>query len=287
MNLAELRDKLFITLQHCVPQHSLSRLTGWLAESEIPWLKDFLIRLFSRFFNINIAEAVPADYEKYPSFNAFFTRPLKPGARPIAAGEQVIVSPADGSISEIGSIDKQRVLQAKGQYYNLTALLGGNTVLADEFANGAFATVYLSPSDYHRVHMPFAGTLRKTIYVPGKLFSVNQTTADNVEGLFARNERLVCIFDTANGPMALILVGAMIVAGIETVWDGQIAPNDIQAIKTDTTHSIALDKGEEMGRFKLGSTAIVLFPANTVSWNNMLSNGSTIRLGESLGNINN
>lgn len=287
MNLAELRDKLFITLQHCVPQHSLSRLTGWLAESEIPWLKDFLIRLFSRFFNINIAEAVPADYEKYPSFNAFFTRQLKPGARPIAAGEQVIVSPADGSISEIGSIDKQRVLQAKGQYYNLTALLGGNTVLADEFANGAFATVYLSPSDYHRVHMPFAGTLRKTIYVPGKLFSVNQTTADNVEGLFARNERLVCIFDTAHGPMALILVGAMIVAGIETVWDGQIAPNDIQAIKTDTTHSIALDKGEEMGRFKLGSTAIVLFPANTVSWNNMLSNGSTIRLGESLGNINN
>ena len=249
--------------------------------------KDYLIRLFSRFFNINIAEAVPADYEKYPSFNAFFTRQLKPGARPIAAGEQVIVSPADGSISEIGSIDKQRVLQAKGQYYNLTALLGGNTVLADEFANGAFATVYLSPSDYHRVHMPFAGTLRKTIYVPGKLFSVNQTTADNVEGLFARNERLVCIFDTAHGPMALILVGAMIVAGIETVWDGQIAPNDIQAIKTDTTHSIALDKGEEMGRFKLGSTAIVLFPANTVSWNNMLSNGSTIRLGESLGNINN
>jgi phosphatidylserine decarboxylase len=287
MNLAELRDKLFITLQHCVPQHSLSRLTGWLAESEIPWLKDFLIRLFSRFFNINIAEAVPADYEKYPSFNAFFTRPLKPGARPIAAGEQVIVSPADGSISEIGSIDKQRVLQAKGQYYNLTALLGGNTVLADEFANGAFATVYLSPSDYHRVHMPFAGNLRKTIYVPGKLFSVNQTTADNVEGLFARNERLVCIFDTAHGPMALILVGAMIVAAIETVWDGQIAPNDMQAIKTDTTHSIALDKGEEMGRFKLGSTAIVLFPANTVSWNNMLSNGSTIRLGESLGNINN
>lgn len=286
MSKPSLRDKLFIYLQYCLPQHALSRLVGYLAASEIPWLKNHLINLFAHFFTINIAEAVPADYEKYPSFNAFFTRPLKAGARPIVEDQNTIVSPADGAISEIGNIENDQLIQAKGQHYSLLALLGGDTELTEQFSNGAFATIYLSPKDYHRVHMPFAGTLLKSIYIPGKLFSVNQTTANNVPGLFARNERMVCVFETDKGPMIVILVGAMIVAGIETVWAGQVAPPPKQPASLNFNNTVTLQKGKEMGRFKLGSTAIVLFPSDTVNWNKMLTNGTAIRLGESLGNVN-
>lgn len=295
MSKPRLRDQLFIYLQYCLPQHALSRLVGYLAASKIPWLKDRLIKTFSHFFAVDMSEAIPNDPEKYASFNEFFTRPLKPGARPIDPDPTIIVSPADGAISELGLIQNNPdtsdsnssvLIQAKGHYYSLQALLANDKKLTEQFANGAFATIYLSPKDYHRVHMPFTGTLTKTIYVPGNLFSVNQTTANNVPGLFARNERLICIFDTAIGPMAVILVGAMIVAGIETVWGGQVAPQPKSPTHMDISKPITLAKGDEMGRFKLGSTAIVLFPKDTASWNNTLSNGSAVRLGESLGNIN-
>jgi len=286
MSLPEFRDRLFILSQYCIPQHTLSRLIGYLADCENPWLKSKIIQLFSHFFPINMAEAERENHEQYVSFNDFFTRELKAGARPIVQDENTIASPADGAISEIGTIEKDQLLQAKGHKYSLLALLGGDTALAEQFNNGAFATIYLSPKDYHRVHMPLAGTLQKTLYVPGKLFSVNQTTANNVPGLFARNERLVCVFETDSGPMIVILVGAMIVAAIETVWAGQIAPQSKKVNAIDLTKTIELNKGGEMGRFKLGSTAIVLFPENTVTWNETLENGSAIQLGELLGTIN-
>ena len=285
MSLPEFRERLFIFIQYCIPQHMLSRLIGYLADSENPWLKAQLIQLFSHFFPINIAEAAPDNVEQYASFNAFFTRALKPGARPVVQDHNAIASPADGAISEIGVIEGNQLLQAKGHNYSLLALLGGDTALAEQFNNGAFATIYLSPKDYHRVHMPLAGTLQQTRYVPGKLFSVNQTTANNVPGLFARNERLICVFDTSSGPMIVILVGAMIVAAIETVWAGQVAPQPKKITAIDMTQTITLDKGGEMGRFKLGSTVIVLFPENTVAWNKALTNGTPIQLGELLGTM--
>ena len=287
MSLSEFRERLFILSQYCIPQHTLSRLIGYLADCETPWIKSKIIQLFSHFFPINMAEAERENYEQYLSFNDFFTRALKPGARAIVQEKNAIASPADGAISEIGIIEKDQLLQAKGHKYSLLALLGGDTALAEQFNNGAFATIYLSPKDYHRVHMPLAGTLQKTLYVPGKLFSVNQTTANNVPGLFARNERLVCVFNTDCGPMVVILVGAMIVAAIETVWAGQVAPQSKKINTIDMTKVFALDKGAEMGRFKLGSTAIVLFPENTVTWNKNLENATTVQLGELLGTINN
>ncbi|MDG1292583.1 MAG: archaetidylserine decarboxylase [Pseudomonadales bacterium] len=287
MSLPEFRERLFILSQYCIPQHTLSRLIGYLADCETPWLKAKIIQLFSHFFPINMTEAERENYEQYVSFNDFFTRELKSGTRPIVQDDNAIASPADGAISEIGRIEKDQLIQAKGHKYSLLALLGGDTELAEQFNNGAFATIYLSPKDYHRVHMPLAGTLQKTLYVPGKLFSVNQATANNVPGLFARNERLVCVFDTDCGPMVVILVGAMIVAAIETVWAGQVAPQSKTVNTIDMKKIFTLAKGGEMGRFKLGSTAIVLFPENIVTWNETLENGSAIQLGELLGTINN
>lgn len=279
-------DKLFVFIQYCLPQHILSRLAGLLADSEIPWLKKTLITLFSKHFTINIAEAVPADYDKYNSFNAFFTRPLTPGARPIDPTINSIISPADGAVSEIGYLKNDRIIQAKNHDYSLLALLGGDQYLSELFYGGAFATVYLSPKDYHRVHMPFAGQLQKTHYVPGKLFSVNQVTANNVPGLFANNERLICYFITEHGPMVVILVGAMIVAGIETTWSGQVTPRSKRVNTVDFTRKVSLLKGDEIGRFKLGSTAIVLFPAETAIWNKDLVNGSAVKMGQALGVFN-
>ena len=207
--------------------------------------------------------------------------------RPIESETYSIVCPVDGAVSAIGNIEVEQIFQAKGKSFSLPALLGGDQKLADSFHGGKFATLYLSPRDYHRIHMPLTGTLEEMIYIPGKLFSVNQTTAENIDELFARNERVVCIFKTTIGPMAVILVGAMIVASIETVWAGQVAPSKL------TKHSeryqehapITIRRGEEMGRFKLGSTAIVLFPANVMSWETSLQTESTIQLGQKLGEI--
>jgi phosphatidylserine decarboxylase len=280
-------DSLFIFLQHIVPQHLLSRLTGWLAEVRQPlWLKDFVITRFVDYFEVNMGEAEEPDPRAYANFNEFFTRPLREGARPLADAD--IVCPADGAVSQLGDIEEGRIFQAKGQYFSTRELLGGDEARAELFRDGKFATIYLSPRDYHRVHMPVAGKLSATSYIPGKLFSVNGVTADNVERLFARNERLVCYFDTEAGPMALILVGAMIVAGIETVWSGQVAPPpsfpsimDFQQLP----EAVSLGKGEEMGRFKLGSTAIMLFSRDSMSWDDSYVAGSITRLGAAFGDF--
>ncbi len=261
------KDSLFIFLQYLIPQHALSRLVGWFASSEINFIKSTFITKFAKQYDVNMQEAKQEDLSKYKSFNDFFTRELKDGARPITQGDGTLVSPADGAVSQLGKIELGRVFQAKGRDFSVTELLGGDSERAATFLNGDFATIYLSPKDYHRVHMPCAGKLLETIYVPGDLFSVNPTTAQGVDGLFARNERLVCMFETEYGPMALVLVGAMIVAGIETVWSGQVCPLPKQAQVQDYTQTeIRLEKGEEMGRFKLGSTVVLCFPENAVSF---------------------
>lgn len=282
------KSKLFSLLQYVIPQHLLSRLTGRLAECRIAWVKNQLIKTFVKRFNVDMSEALQEDPTAYANFNDFFTRELKPDVREILADPTRLVSPADGAISELGLLQHGQLLQAKGINYSLTRLLGGNLEKAQPFMGGSFATIYLSPRDYHRVHMPLQGRLLETIYVPGKLFSVNQATADNVPDLFARNERLVCFFETPAGPMALILVGAMIVAGIETVWDGQVAPPARQVTLKDFNdpQPVVLEKGQEMGRFKLGSTAILVFGPDAVVWNDNLQNGSKVKLGEALATLN-
>ena len=250
---------LFILLQKLVPHHLLSRLSGRFAASEIGWLKNLMILRFIAAYGVNMSEAAEPDPRRYSCFNTFFTRALKPGARPLALAPDAVLSPADGSVSAIGAIDDDAIFQAKGHTFSLTTLLGGDAARAAPFRNGSFATVYLSPKDYHRVHIPLGGTLREMIYVPGQLFSVNQITAENIPGLFARNERAVCLFDTPAGPMAVVLVGAMIVAAIETVWAGKVAPS-AQGLQVsdyrNATPPIQLHKGDELGRFLLGSTAI-------------------------------
>ena len=216
-------DRIFIIFQHILPHHLLSRMTGFLADLRQPiWLKDWVIGQFIRYFGVDMVEAKEPDYRAYASFNEFFTRPLREGVRPIA--DEAIVCPADGVISQLGAITEGLLLQAKGRYFSTEELLGGDEERAAQFDGGRFATIYLSPRDYHRVHMPVSGRLTATTYIPGQLFSVNGVTAQNVDRLFARNERLVCYFDTAFGPVAVILVGAMVVAGIETVWSGRVAP---------------------------------------------------------------
>lgn len=280
-------DILFVQLQRLVPQHVLSRLIGRLASSRSHWIKQLFIGQFIKRYQVDLSEAVITNPDEFACFNDFFTRALKEGARPLA--EQAVVSPADGQISQIGHIRGSDLLQAKGQYFSLHDLLGGDASLTSEFINGEFATIYLSPKDYHRVHMPVTGTLRKTIYVPGKLFSVNQATSELVPGLFARNERLVCVFDTDMGPMAVILVGAMIVAAIETVFAGQVTPLATQVQQQDYSNrgDVVLDKGAELGRFKLGSTAIVLFGEKQCHWLSSAKAGSSIRMGEALGEKSN
>ena len=278
---------LFVILQFLLPQHLLSRVAGWLAELRHPrWLKDLMISGFIKAFGVNMSEAAEPYPEAYPNFNAFFTRPLRAGARPLAEAD--ILCPADGCISQIGRIEEASLLQAKGRHYSTWSLLGGDQARAAQFRNGCFATIYLSPRDYHRVHMPIAGELVATRYIPGKLFSVNGTTAAGVERLFARNERLVCYFDTAAGPMAMVLVGAMVVAGIETVWEGQVAPPLRAMLQRDYRElpaPVRLAKGEEMGRFKLGSTVILLFPEGTMDWSPDYAAGTPTRLGQALGNV--
>lgn len=279
-------QKLFIASQYLLPHHLLSRAVGKLAASEIPWIKNTFIKSFASRYNIDMSEALNPDLTSYSSFNAFFTRALRDDARPIDASIDSIVCPADGAVSQAGRIESGRILQAKGQWYSVLELVGGDAALAHQFEDGAFATIYLSPRDYHRVHMPIAGKLQRTIYVPGDLFSVNQTTADNVPRLFARNERLVCIFDTACGPVAVILVGAMIVAAIETVWSGPVAPNTQRKLIDEIPASaVELDKGAEMGHFKLGSTVVMLFGKETVAWADTLTACAPVRMGQRIGSL--
>lgn len=281
-------ESLFILFQYLVPQHLLSRLAGSFANATTPWLKNSLIRKFIRRYGVNMAEAVHSDPEEYASFNEFFTRALKPGARQLTSAANAIASPADGLISALGEIKADRLLQAKNKSFSLAALLGNDMAMTEAFNEGSFATVYLAPRDYHRVHMPLAGKLLKMLYIPGKLFSVNQTTSENIDDLFARNERAVCLFETDAGPMAVILVGAMIVAGIETVWAGQVAPAPHGLSATEYHNeqpTIQLGKGEEMGRFKLGSTVILLFGPGAAQWQEGLEENTVVRMGEALGHI--
>jgi len=240
--------------------------------------------LFIRVFKVDMSEAEKSDYTAYACFNDFFTRPLREGVRPLSDVD--ISCPADGAISQLGAITDGRLLQAKGRLFSAMELLGGNAAQAAQYDGGQFATIYLSPKDYHRVHMPVAGRLTATCFIPGSLFSVNGVTADHVDRLFARNERLVCYFETQRGPMAMILVGAMIVAGIETVWSGRVAPPPRRPVSVDYTSlpaPVELAKGEEMGRFLLGSTVILLFPENTMSWGEGLGAGTATRVGQALG----
>lgn len=276
---------LFIGFQHVVPQHLLSRFVGNLAASENSFIKNTFIKNFAANYDVNMSEAVEENPLAYPSFNEFFTRALKPGARPIAAAQTAIVSPADGAISQIGDISADKIFQAKGHDYSVVTLLGGDAQRAAPFIGGQFATVYLSPKDYHRVHMPFTGKLTQMIYVPGDLFSVNTTTAENVPNLFARNERVVCLFETDIGPMAVVLVGAMIVAGIATTWAGNLAPQGKKVVVTNYDGSLTLKKGDELGRFYLGSTAIVLFGPQVMNWSQHLAATTAVRMGEIMGSV--
>lgn len=282
-----LPESLFALLQKILPQHLLSRITGRLADSEISHIKNPLIKLFINHFDVVLHEAKVEDYRNFKNFNAFFTRELKEGSREISRAPNTVASPADGAISEIGDIELGSIMQAKGQSYSLMSLLAGDSELCNKVLGGKFATIYLSPKDYHRVHMPIDGTLKRMTYVPGKLFSVNQATANQIPGLFARNERLICEFEGTQGPFVMILVGAMIVAGIETIWAGQVAPvtPKLKSIDYSNMKDITLKKGDEMGRFQLGSTVILLFPEKTVAWESELKNATPLKMGECIASI--
>ena len=274
-----LKKQIFIQAQKVIPQQQLSRVVGKVAASENPIVKNLAIQAFKAQYGIDLSIAEQSDALKYKSFNEFFTRALKEGVREIDTDQTSIVSPADGAISQLGKIKDGDVFQAKGQSFSVDKLIG-DPQLAAPFINGEFATVYLSPRDYHRVHMPFAGTLTETLYIPGELFSVNQTTAENIPGLFARNERMVCLFDTELGRMAVVLVGAMIVAGIETVATGKVKPTGRLELNQ---HDLALEKGAELGRFYLGSTAVVLFEQNKITWDEQFKANSIVVMGKALG----
>jgi phosphatidylserine decarboxylase len=279
-------DSIKIKLQHLLPKQLLTRLAGWGAELKGAMLTYWVIKAFARYYGIDMKEAKEPDLKSYATFNQFFVRELRPGCRPVVSGLEMLCLPADGTISQLGAIDNDKIFQAKGHSYTLEALLAGNYLLAEKFIDGVFATTYLSPRDYHRVHMPCDGVLREMIYVPGDLFSVNPLTAANVANLFARNERVICVFDTEFGPMVQILVGATIVGSIETVWAGSVTPPREGIIKRwtypagDKTEAIKLEKGQEMGRFKLGSTVINLFTQGSVTLTPKLASGTTTRMGE-------
>lgn len=285
---------LFVALQYSLPHHGLSRLVGRLARSESRWLSQLLIRAFARRFGVDMSEAEEPNLAAYRSFNDFFTRPLRVDARPLAQAADrpadTLLCPVDGTVSQAGSITAGSIFQAKGHEFTVARLLGRSTEGATEYDSGHFATLYLSPRDYHRIHMPFDGTLRRMTFVPGRLFSVNPVTTERVPGLFARNERVVCEFDTPHGPAALVLVGAMIVASIATTWAGTVAPrgNGKAEVTTWTYDADApsLKRGDEMGRFLLGSTVVMLAPPGNPNWTLNLQPGQTVRVGEPLGNDN-
>ena len=268
--------------QYLLPKHLVTRLAGKLAAAESGKFTTFLITQFIKKFKIDMSEAKHSDPAYFKTFNDFFTRELREGIRPLAEGDENIIMPVDGAISQLGEIKAGRIFQAKGHDFSLRELLGGRDDIAAPFEGGSFSTVYLSPKDYHRIHMPMAGKLEHTIFIPGELFSVNPLTAKHVPNLFARNERAVAIFSTEIGPMAMVLVGATIVGSIETVWSGTFKPLPNKAVQywDHRNENITLEKGEEMGRFKLGSTIVALFPKDTIKFVAALEAGSPTRLGE-------
>jgi phosphatidylserine decarboxylase len=283
------RARLFVALQYLLPQHSLSQLVHQLTRSRVPWLKNALIRGFVGRFHPDMRDAAQPDPLAFQSFNDFFTRALRAAARPADPDPAVLVSPVDGSISQLGRLDGSWLVQAKGHAYTLEALLAAEAACTDVFRGGAFATLYLAPFNYHRVHMPLSGTLRAAWYVPGQLFSVNATTAAGVPGLFARNERVVCVFAAGELSWALVLVGALFVGSLETVWHGEITPRSVRRraeLTLDASRaSLTLAKGAELGRFNMGSTVILLLPPGRASWLAPLAPGSAIRVGQPLAQL--
>ena len=275
-------DRLAVLPQYLLPKQALTTLAGKFASARLGGLTTSVIRWFVGRYNVNMAEAANPDIASYTSFNDFFTRALKPGARPLAQAD--LICPVDGAISQFGPIAKDQVFQAKGHTYSTTALLGGDAAAAARFDNGHFATLYLSPRDYHRIHMPCAGELTRMVHVPGDLFSVNPTTARGVPGLFARNERVVCFFESAQGPFVLVLVGATIVGSMATVWHGQVNPPRTGVLRQwdYAKGQVSLQQGEEMGRFLLGSTVVMLFPQGPLQFNPQWSPTRPIQLGEAM-----
>lgn len=280
-------DRIKSWLQYPLPHHAISRLTHNLTRVTHRGLKDWAIQDFISRFGVDMDEAAQPDPTAYATFNAFFTRALKPGVRPIASDAKDLACPVDGAVSQIGDIEGGRIFQAKGQSFTALELLGGDTTAATMFDGGSFATLYLSPKDYHRIHMPVDGTLTRMIHVPGRLFSVNPATTRSVPRLFARNERVVCLFDTPAGPLALVMVGALNVASIETVWAGEVTPPQrARAQSWDyDPGKIKLAKGEEAGRFNMGSTVVLLFAKGRIRWEESYRPATSVRMGRKMASI--
>ncbi len=281
----DIGERLFVWMQYVIPQHLISRIVYRATRSSRPWLKNRLIRWFIGRFPVDMSEALEPDASRFATFNEFFTRELRPGLRQIDRATDAIVSPADGFISAAGRIDAETIIQAKGQTYELGDLLAGAAQWAANFRGGSFATIYLAPFNYHRVHVPIEAKLIETWYVPGRLFSVNSATAAAVPRLFARNERIIALFDTPAGPMAEVLVGALNVGSMSTLWHGEVTPEARRVVTQLATpaQGTALDRGAEMGRFNMGSTVILLFAAGTVTLETDLEQGRVMRLGERIG----
>jgi phosphatidylserine decarboxylase len=277
-----LRDRLFVLMQFALPQHGLSRLVHAATRVRTPWFKNLLIRGFLKLFDVDMGEALETDPYRYGSFNEFFTRALRPQTRPVAAAAAAIASPVDGVVSECGAIDRDQLLQAKGRRYRLSELLA-DVPWARRFEGGSFATIYLAPFNYHRIHMPVGGRLLDTVYVPGRLFSVNATTARHVDRLFARNERVLTLFEGEFGQFAVVLVGALNVGSMATVWAGDITPAARRAVTHIAAPALRLEKGAELGRFNMGSTVILLFEANRARWHPLLRAGSVVQFGQAIG----
>jgi phosphatidylserine decarboxylase len=268
-----------------MPKQALTRLAGRIASARGGQRTTRLIRWFVKRYEVDMSEAAQPDIASYASFNEFFTRALRPGARPLADAD--FICPVDGRISQFGAIEDDQIFQAKGHKFSTTALVGGDRELAAQFQHGSFANLYLSPRDYHRIHMPCDGKLTRMIYVPGELFSVNPTTARGIPGLFARNERVVCVFDTASGPFVMTLVGATIVGSMATVWHGVVNPPRHSSVQewTYADQDIVLKKGDELGRFLLGSTVVMLFPKDKLHFNEAWQPAGPVRLGETMANL--
>jgi phosphatidylserine decarboxylase len=285
---ASFGDRVFAAFQYVIPKRALSRLVYSVMRTESPAFKRLLIRSFLGGYRVNMAEAVQSDPLAYRSFNEFFTRPLRPGARTIAPGEDIVVSPVDGTVSQAGPLHGDAIIQAKGIQYSALELLAGDAAAAHAYRDGNFTCIYLAPYNYHRIHMPFGGRLRNTIYVPGDLFSVNASTARAVPRVFARNERVICEFDTSLGRMAVILVGALFVGSMETVYAGEINPpprRRIQAVPLAKGQGQTLTKGAELGRFNMGSTVVLLFEKQRMRWEESLRTLATVQVGQAIGTV--
>jgi phosphatidylserine decarboxylase len=284
--MSPLGARLFVALQYVLPQHLLSRVVYHATRSRIPMVKNKLISSFMSGFKPEMSDAVEPDPLAYPSFNAFFTRALRPDARPLPSDPRVVASPVDGTVSQIGHIDGTRMIQAKGHDYSLEALLAGPSKWTSRFSGGTFTTIYLAPYNYHRIHMPCSGELHSAWYVPGRLFSVNTVTAAAVPGLFARNERIVCVFEEGELCFAMILIGALFVGSMSTVWHDEVTPKiKRRPMPLPVSAGLHLDRGAEMGRFNMGSTVILLFPRGAIEWGSLHAPGTTLRVGQDLARL--